>query len=386
MTTSRRDFVRLGGAALAGGAALNAGTAAAETPGRIDWSVEVVESTMRQYTPETLGGWGYTRGLYLWGQWLVFQRTKNKKYFDYIKAWVDRFVGPDGKFSRTFTHLDSMRAGQLLPLLYNATGDVRYRVASTQIRERLNTYSRTREGAFWHAEGGTRDWQNWSDGVYMVVPFIMKHGYAFGEKDWAIAESLRQLLVYAKNLQHEDGLFHHAYDESRTASWADPKTGVSPEFWGRAMGWYAITCCDVLEDLPRTHPDRPKLITVLGRLIAALAKHQDPKTGRWFQVVDKGSHPQNWTETSCSSMYSMAISRAVERGYVSRKYDAVARRGCRGVLDRVSINAQGQTEIAEICIGTNVGDLPFYLARPRAVNDLHGIGAFLIMNEQLRRR
>ena len=172
---------------------------------------------------------------------------------------------PNGRFSRSFTHLDSMRAGQLLPLLYNATGDVRYRVASTQIRERLNTYSRTKEGGFWHAEGGTRDWQNWSDGVYMVVPFIMRHGYTFGEKDWATAEALKQLFVYAKNLQHESGLFHHAYDESRTVSWANPTTGVSPEFWGRAMGWYAITCCDVLEDLPRTHPDRPKLIAILAK-------------------------------------------------------------------------------------------------------------------------
>jgi unsaturated rhamnogalacturonyl hydrolase len=125
MTTSRRDFVRLGGAALAGGVALSSsGTASAKE--RVDWSVEVVESTMKQFTPETLGGWGYTRGLYLWGQWLVFERTRNKRYFDYVKAWVDRFVGPNG-FTRTFTHLDSMRAGQLLPLLYNATGDVRYR-------------------------------------------------------------------------------------------------------------------------------------------------------------------------------------------------------------------------------------------------------------------
>jgi unsaturated rhamnogalacturonyl hydrolase len=30
--------------------------------------------------------------------------------------------------------------------------------------------------------------------------------------------------------------------------------------------------------------------------------------------------------------------------------------------------------------------LAFYLARPRATNDLHGLGAFPIMNEQLRRR
>lgn len=41
--------------------------------------------------------------------------------------------------------------------------------------------------------------------------------------------------------------------------------------------------------------------------------------------------------------------------------------------------------IANICIGTNVGDLQFYLARPRKTNDGHGQGAFLIMNEQMRK-
>jgi unsaturated rhamnogalacturonyl hydrolase len=30
-------------------------------------------------------------------------------------------------------------------------------------------------------------------------------------------------------------------------------------------------------------------------------------TGRWFEVVDKGSRSDNWTETSCSSMCAFLI-------------------------------------------------------------------------------
>jgi unsaturated rhamnogalacturonyl hydrolase len=37
-----------------------------------------------------------------------------------------------------------------------------------------------------------------------------------------------------------------------------------------------------------------------------------------------------------------------------------------------------------ISIGTNVGDYKYYIDRTRATNDFHGLGAFLIMNEQLR--
>jgi unsaturated rhamnogalacturonyl hydrolase len=384
--TSRRDFIKLTGVA-AGGAAvagLGAGTATAE-PARTDWSVAVVESTLKRYTPETFGSWGYTKGLYLYGQYLVYKRTGKKEYFDFIKAWYDRYVTPDGVINRGWTNLDAIRSAQMLPILYAETGDVRYRKAALAPREKLNTYKRTNEGAFWHSETGTRDWQNWSDGVYMVLPFVMKYGKAFGEEQWAYAETVKQLLVYGKNLQHKDGLFHHAYDESRTVSWADPTTGVSPEFWGRAMGWYAMTLIDVLEDLPHRHPDRRKLIEILNRLVKALARYQDKATGRWFQVIDKGSDPKNWTETSCSSMYTFAISRGIERGYLSPLYYRVARKGYQGVLDRLSVNAEGLTELSEICIGTNVGDLAFYFDRPRKVNDDHGLGAFLIMNEQLRR-
>jgi len=43
------------------------------------------------------------------------------------------------------------------------------------------------------------------------------------------------------------------------------------------------------------------------------------------------------------------------------------------------------TYLTDICEGTNLGDLAFYLARKRDTNDLHGLGAFLIMNELFMR-
>jgi unsaturated rhamnogalacturonyl hydrolase len=101
-------------------------------------------------------------------------------------------------------------------------------------------------------------------------------------------------------------------------------------------------------------------------------------------VVDKGYLPDNWTETSCSSMYTFVISRAAERGYVNPLYNLVAARGYNGVMKKVTLNADGLTDIADICIGTNVADLNYYLTRPRMTNDLHGLGSFLIMNEQIR--
>ncbi len=344
-----------------------------------DWSVAVVESTMRRATPARFGGWGYTQGLYLYGQYLVYQRTGDPRYLAYIKEWADRFVDPAGNINNSFNNLDSMQSGNVLLILYKETGDVRYKTAADKIRRRLDTYPRTADGGFWHAT--SRQHQLWSDGVFMVLPFLIRYGKAFGDSAYANDEVANQLLIYAQHLQVDSGLFIHAWDESGQQPWADPVTHRSPEHWCRAIGWYGMASTQVLDELPADHPKRQQIIDVVRKLVVAMARFQDPVTGRWFQVVDKGSVAGNWTETSCSSMYTYTIAKAVQRGYVGLRFLPAAIKGYRGVLAKASVGPDGLTDIVDICIGTNVGDLAFYFARPRATNDLHGLGAFLIMNE-----
>ena len=117
---------------------------------------------------------------------------------------------------------------------------------------------------------------------------------------------------------------------------------------------------------------------LVRQLATAYEKYQDPATGLWYQVVDKGNLPGNWLETSSSCMYTYTLSRAIERGYIGKRYAKVSKKG------KLSRDGDGFAHIADICEGTNVGDLNFYLARPRTTDDFHGLGAFLIMNEQLR--
>jgi unsaturated rhamnogalacturonyl hydrolase len=83
-------------------------------------------------------------------------------------------------------------------------------------------------------------------------------------------------------------------------------------------------------------------------------------------------------------MFTYALSRGAQQGYLDRHYADVARRGYEGVLAKLSVGADGRTNLTDISVGTNVGDYAYYVARTRAVNDFHGLGAFLIMNEQLR--
>ena len=349
-----------------------------------DWSAAVVDSTMARYTPSTIGGWSYPVGLYLYGQYLIYRRTHDSRYLTYIRSYVDRFVKSDGSTDHSFNSLDSMQAGRLLVILHHETGQDRYRKAAKKIRDRLNTYPRTGDGGFWHADTSSRAHQLWADGVYMVNPFLVEYGKEFGDSAYTDDEAAKQLYVYGSHLQVANGLLKHAYDESKSVSWADPRTGLAPEHWCRAVGWYSMAIVGVLDAIPANQPRRPQLISIFRKLAAGLEKYQDPATGRWFQVMDKGGRSDNWTETSCSSMFTYALSRGAQQGYIDPHYEAVAHRGYQGVLAKLSVGSDGLTDLADISIGTNVGDYAYYAGRTRAANDFHGLGAFLTMNEQLR--
>jgi len=375
------SFARGAAAAALCGALVATGPAAAAAT---DWSTEMVRSTMDRYTPAKIGGWSYPVGLYLLGQYQVYKRTGDRAYLTYIKSWADRFVDSSGNIGQSFNNLDSMLAGRLLLVLYTETGQARYRTAARKIHDRFATYPRTSDGGFWHATSDSRAWQLWSDGVFMSMPFLAEYGKVVGDSTYAWDEATKQLVVYASHLQQANGLMKHAYDEKRAQGWADPVTGLAPEFWCRAIGWFGMAAVQILDVIPADHPRRAALIGIVRDLVRGFATYQDPATGRWFQVVDKGGRSGNWTETSCSSMYTYTIDVAVRRGYVDPSYQTNADRGYRGVLAKISLGGDHRTNLADISIGTNVGDYDYYIHRTRATNDFHGLGAFLLMNEQLR--
>ncbi len=368
-------------AAVAAGGTLTATALAATKPApTTDWSVAIVTSTDRS-GPTGIGGWSYPVGLFLYGQYLVYQRTQNPALLTFIEQWANRFIDANGHINNNFSSLDTTEPGIVYLALYQKTGLARYRNAATQIEQRLehSNYPRV-DGALQHALA--RPHQLWADGTFMALPFLARYENQIGDHGTARADAITNLLTYAKHLQRPDGLLWHAYDSSASQPWVVPGTNHSPESWCRADGWFAMSSVMVLDATPAGTPGRTQVLANLQHLAAAIRADQDRASGRWFQVVDKGTQKGNWTETSCSSMFTYTISRAAQQGYLDPSYKTVANRGYNGVLQRISNPTNPQ--LVDICIGTNVGNYAYYVGRTRATNDLHGLGSFLIMNEQLR--
>ncbi|WP_328580749.1 glycoside hydrolase family 88 protein [Streptomyces sp. NBC_00370] len=356
-----------------------------------DWSDAMIDSTMQRYTPSSVGGWSYPVALYMMGQYQVAQRTtdpaRRAALIAYVKAWADRFVNASGHIDNSFDTLDSMMPGQVMIAMYRETGQAKYRMAAQQIHDRLlpsGGYPTTSDGGFWHGDSADRTDQLWSDGAFMADPFMAQYAKYIGDSTQSFDIATKQLVIYASHLQQPNGLLKHAYDASRSASWADPNTGLAPEYWCRAIGWVGVAATEMLDLIPADHPRRAQLVSIVQNLVRGMAAYQDPSTGRWFQVVDKGSSAGNWTETSCSAMYTLTVEAAIKGGYVSRAdYQPTVDSGKRGELNRISLHTDGLTYLTSISVGTNVGDYAYYINRPQATNDFHGLGAFLYFYEQV---
>ncbi|MDM5359382.1 glycoside hydrolase family 88 protein [Peribacillus sp. ACCC06369] len=355
-----------------------------QTP--LDWGKAACDSLIATYTPAQLppeNRWHYHQGVFLYSMLQLNEIIGREDYFHYIKGYVDNIIDEDGNFYFNREELDAIQAGLLLFTLDKETNDPRYKIAATKLKNMFTTFNRTSDGGIWHKD--KYPYQMWLDGLYMGGVFAMNYGKEYGAPELLEMVIEQERLMRKHTRDEKTGLFYHAWDEKRQQSWADPDTGKSPEFWGRAIGWYGITFNEILAFLPKEHPSRPEIVKALQDLITGLVQFQDEDTGLWHQVVDKGHDINNWLETSCAALFVYTIARAINDGHTDERFKEFAIKGYRGLLDRMEFNDNGLFLMPEICIGTGVGDYQHYLDRPTCENDLHGVGSFILACIEMQR-
>ncbi len=355
------------------------------------WSIAMAETIMQRNpgTPEDrLARWSYWKGYTLLGFQMLWRSTGDRRYLDFMKREIDPFVEADGKLvNAPITSLDSIMAGAAVVALYEETHDPRYRTAAAEIRKAFDKYPRNPDGGFWHSPD--LPGEMWVDGVFMGQMFLTRYGASITDREYAFDEATRQIVVFANHARKGDsGLFYHAWAANpatalvipgRKAKWADPKTGLSCDVWSEGLGWYALILAETLAVLPPDHLRRGQVLDIYTGLAAGLKRTQDPKTGGWFQVVDKGDRPDNWIDSSGSAMFTYAIERGIDLGLLKKaEYAPVVAKGYRSILGKAKINDAGLVDLYSagdgVCVQASYAD---YVNYPKSVNAKEAIAGFL---------
>lgn len=349
----------------------------------------------RLQPPGRADHWNYDLGLLLDGMDATWYNTANKRYYHYIEKSVDALVTPSGTiptYKASAYELDNILLGRQLLLLYRVTRNKRYYKAAELLRAQLASQPTNSSGGFWHKKIYPN--QMWLDGFYMAEPFYAEYASVFHQPQDFPTITRQFLLIEEHARDPKTGLLYHAWDASHKQAWANPATGDSHIFWGRGMGWYMMALVDTIPYYPAHDPGRAELLSILRRTAKAVVRVQDPKSGLWYQVLNKPDAPGNYLESSASCMFTYALAKAVRLGYLPASYEQNADRAWPGIKTHFLKTApDGEISLTSTVKSIGLGGKPYrdgsyhyYVTAPIGGDDAKGIGALLLAANEMELR
>ena len=371
----------------------------------LQWSERMADSQMARLDGKLAwkssggGKWDYTAGLFTLSVLKLNEQIPNPSQVAFVTNAIGSFISADGKietYNPEEFQLDAINPGKTIIALYRLTKEERYAKAAALLEKQFTTQPRTFDGGFWHKERYTN--QMWLDGLYMGAPFYAEYTKVFSGPATNYDDVARQFALVKEHLyDSKSGLYYHGWDAKKIQAWANPKTGTSSNFWGRAVGWYAMALVDTLDYLPANHPARKQLVGQVQDLSKGIVKYQDVDTGVWWQVMDKGNAKGNYREATASAMFVYALAKAVNDGELSKSYVPAILKGYQGVLKEfVRTNDSGAVSLVQCCSvaglgfkstrgGPRDGSFEYYVSEPIVENDMKGIGPFILAGIEVQK-
>lgn len=341
--------------------------------------------------PPSRAKWNYETGLGLMAVLEASRRHFDSDRIGAVRERLDALVRDDGSISGYRLdeyNVDQINAGKVVLDLWKITERKKYRDAVTLLAEQMKAHPRTPSGSFWHKK--IYPDQIWLDGLYMFGPFLARYAAETGKPE-ILDDVCTQVLHVGESMRDPvTGLYYHAKDESRSQRWADPSTGLSPHFWGRAVGWLAMALVDILDWIPAEHTARGAISAMAVDLAHAVARFQTPD-GSWMQILDRPEAKGNYPESSASSMFCYFLFKGMRTGLLDKIVHAdVARRAVLGIThafvsrERLGSGAQ-RLHLNGICKVAGLGGFPYrdgslgyYLGEPVVRDDFKGLGPFIL--------
>jgi unsaturated rhamnogalacturonyl hydrolase len=343
-------------------------------------------------------GWNYIDGCMILALLEIYQTTGEQKYLDFADAFIDHRVQEDGSitgYDVTEYNIDNVNAGKTLFSLYALNGKEKYRKAIDLIYSQILTQPRTAEGNFWHKQIYPN--QVWLDGLYMGQPFYMEYETKCNGKQ-NYEDIFHQFeTVVARMRDRDTGLYYHAYDASKTAFWCDKETGLSANFWLRALGWYSMALLDTLDkcDIADTGMESryENLKKVFVDLMDAMLAFRD-ENGMWYQLPALRGQEPNYPETSGSAIMAYSFLKGVRLGFLPKSYQAYGVEAFEGICKKYLSDQDGKLHLGGICLVAGLGpennkrrdgSFAYYMSEPVVEDDAKGVGPLLLAYTELLR-
>ena len=232
--------------------------------------------------------------------------------------------------------------------------------------------------------------QVWLDGTFMGLPFYTLAGPEKNAEKTAdyFTDAANQLLwVDALTYDSDKNLWRHAYDNTKKQGWAtkkfawpyadeearDKTSGRSAHAWARAMGWYAMACMEVMDNMQACNispsdKNYQAILALFQKIMKGVVDVQDKQTHVWYQVLDAkytdkdlthdGSKMKkadvsgiaNYLESTASAIFSYCLLKGYNKGWLDETYKEAGEKAYCGVVKEfVTDDSNNTIKLTECC-------------------------------------
>lgn len=359
------------------------------TPQSPYWNIESIRQGKNPH-------WNYIDGCMMISLLDLYKESKDESYFQFVESFIDYYVSEDGTmlgYDRLTYNLDDINESRVLFDLFEITKKDKYQKAIFNTFQHILEQPRTHQGNFWHKKIYPN--QVWLDGLFMAQPF-----YARYLKTYKSHLTYDDIVMQFENVRkymfnEEKKLYYHGYDASKSIFWADPQTGLSKNFWLRAMGWYIVALIEVIELLPYDYSPKTKImIPLLQEMVDGLLRYQDQKSKLFYQIVDQGGRDKNYLETSGSLLVSYALLKSSRLGVLANPYQVIGKQIFDGVIEKYLTEVDGDLNLGGICLVAGLGpehntrrdgSYEYYVSEPIVNNDAKGVGPLIMAYTEIKK-
>lgn len=347
--------------------------------------------------------WSYVMGIEMEGMldtYLTYHNDpKNADIIDYLHGYAKEMIDEKGSiktYKMADYNLDQIRTGKYILRMEQLYPESKNKMACDTLWTQLKKQPRTKQGVWFHKAIYAN--QVWLDGIFMGLPFYTNYAriYLDGENATKVQKKqakkiyddvvMQVLKTDQFTFDAETELWKHAWDEKHSIFWANPETGLSQHTWGRALGWYAMALVEVLDAMPEDYAKRPQVVSLLNKVLNAVVKVQDEKTGVWYDVLDVND-PRNYLESTCSSMFAYCLLKSARLGYVGDDMKEAGIKAFKGIVNEfVKVNPDATISLTKCCEVSGLGpennprrdgSFEYYISERVRDNDAKGVGPFI---------
>lgn len=222
--------------------------------------------------------------------------------------------------------------------------------------------------------------QVWLDGTFMGLPV-----YTLAESSHFDDAVSQMQWVDMLTYDSDSKLYRHAYDNDHDEGWstgdfywyysdaeksAVSKTdGRSAHAWARAVGWYAMACMELMDNMDAAgqagSTNYTTIKTLFQKIMSGVVSHQQ-SNGVWYQVLDAGetytvtnsgtnknisgsTTLNNYYESTASAIFSYCLLKGYNKGWLGESYKEAGEKAYCGVVKQFVTDNGSNIKLTKCC-------------------------------------